>query len=184
MRKSRPKHFCIKWVAAVYGASGMVISVDTVADTSAAFNLPSGVRIEIIESNFQSKLFNISGCLEQDKVCLINGHIPFGVDVGLPKTYVKSITVSYHNQFYSLDISDMYNAWGTRPLEHKDKIRYFGGKCFDEKNCQFRGLFSDAAGSFVAEWRIVSGLPVRTVLTTSKDVVSLFIKNIDPPEFD
>ena len=53
-----------------------------------------------------------------------------------------------------------------------------------KKNCQFRGLFSDAAGSFVAEWLIVDGLAIRTVLTSNNDVVNLFKKNIDPPEFD
>jgi hypothetical protein len=78
----------------------------------------------------------------------------------------------------------MYNAWGSRPLEHKGTVRYFGGKCFDAHNCQFRGLFSDAAGSFVAEWRIVSDQATRTVLTDSNDVMHLFIANIDPPEYE
>jgi hypothetical protein len=78
----------------------------------------------------------------------------------------------------------MYDAWGARPLEHPGAVRYFGGKCIDSANCQFRGLFSDAAGSFVAEWRVVNGISVRTVLTSSDDVVSLFMKKIDPPEYD
>jgi hypothetical protein len=77
----------------------------------------------------------------------------------------------------------MYDAWGGRPLEYKGTIRYFGGKCSDQKNCQFRGIFSDGAGSFVAEWRIVGGVPTRTVLSGSDDIVHLFMKNIDPPEF-
>ena len=78
----------------------------------------------------------------------------------------------------------MYDAWGARPLEVKGVVRYFGGKCFDTKNCQLRGLFSDAAGSFVAEWQIVGGLPTRTILTSSSDVVHLFMNNIDPPVFE
>lgn len=85
---------------------------------------------------------------------------------------------------YSLDVSDMYDAWGRRPLEHAGIIRYFGGKCFDNKNCLLRGLFSDAAGSFVAEWQIVDGLPIRSVLSSSQDIVHLFMEHIDPPEFD
>jgi hypothetical protein len=78
----------------------------------------------------------------------------------------------------------MYDAWGSRPLEIKGVIRYFGGNCRDEKNCQFRGLFSDAAGSFVAEWFIVDGRPMRTVLTDTNDIVNFFSKNIDPPVFE
>jgi len=78
----------------------------------------------------------------------------------------------------------MYNTWGNWPLEVKGKIRYFGGKCFNKSNCQFRGLFSDGAGSFVAEWKIVNGVSIRTVPTDSVDVIHLFINHIDPPEFE
>jgi hypothetical protein len=91
--------------------------------------------------------------------------------------------VSFQGKTYSLSSVGMYNAWGARPLEIRGAVRYFGGKCFDSRNCQFRGLFSDAAGSFVAEWRVVNGVSTRTVLTSSNDVVNLFIKHIDPPEF-
>jgi len=45
-------------------------------------------------------------------------------------------------------------------------------------------LFSDAGSAFVAEWGIVDGISVRSVLTGSSDVVNLFGDNIDPPEFD
>lgn len=179
-----PKEFSMKWIVTVFAVICVVISANTLADTSAMLTLPSGVRVKIVESAFQKSLFNISGCVEAGKICRINGHIPFGSDFGIPKTYVKSITVSYQGKSYSLDVSDMYDAWGARPLEVKGAVRYFGGKCFDTKNCQLRGLFSDAAGSFVAEWQIVGGLPFRTVLTSSNDVVHLFMKNIDPPEFE
>lgn len=154
------------------------------AAPNAAFVLPSGVRVKIVEAPFNKAILKIVGCGESDTGCLINGHTPFGTDSGLPKTYVKSITVSYQGQSYSLEVSDMYNAWGTRPLEAKGGVRYFGGKFFDSKNCQFRGVFSDAAGSFAAEWKIVNGVPTRTVLTDSDDVVNLFLHHIDPPEFD
>lgn len=148
-----------------------------------AFMLPSGVHVEIVEAPFVKTRFTVSGCDNNDEGCLINGHVPFGSDSRLPKTYVKSITVFYQGKSYSLDASNMYDAWGDRPLEMKG-VRYFGGRCFDTSNCQFRGLFSDAAGSFVAEWMVVNGVPVRTVLTNSSDVVNLFIQHIDPPEFN
>lgn len=171
--------------ATILAVSSVLVSVNAPADTDAVFTLPSGVQVRIVEANFQKALFRISGCGDKDQVCRINGRLPTGVAFGLPKTYVKSITISYQGQSYPLDVSDMYNAWGARPLENnKAKIRYFGGKCFDAKNCQLRGLFSDGGGTFVAEWRIVDGLSIRTVLTGSNDVVNLFMQHIDPPEFD
>jgi hypothetical protein len=161
-----------------------VVSAPAFADTEATFTLPSGVKVKIIEAPFYKKFFKISGCTETSGACFINGHVPFGVAFGLPKTYVKSISVSYRNQSYSLDVSDMYDAWGSRPLEYKGSVRYFGGKCFNTKLCQFRGLFSDGAGSFVAEWGVVNGLPIRTVLSGQNDIVNLFMRHIDPPEYE
>jgi hypothetical protein len=153
-------------------------------DTTLTFILPSKVEITIIESPFQKANFDVEGCSEQSMGCRINGYIPYGVAFGLPKTFVKSITVLFQDKSYELDVSNMYNAWGNRPLEYTDSVRYFGGKCFDKKSCHFRGIFSDASGSFVAEWVIINGYVTRTVLTSSDDVVNLFIHHIEPPEFD
>lgn len=154
------------------------------ADTTSAFMLPSGVKVKVIEATFKKSLFKIEGCAKGDSACRINGHVPFGTSFDLPKTYLKEISILFEGQLHLLDVSNMYNAWGSRPLEYPGKIRYFGGKCSDINNCQFRGLFSDASGSFVAEWRIVGGKSVRTLLTDSNDIVDLFIKHIDPPEFE
>jgi len=51
-------------------------------------------------------------------------------------------------------------------------------------NCSFRGLFSDAAGTFVAEWQVVGGVSQRTIITGSGDVTNEVRKNIDPPVFE
>ena len=165
-------------------AALIVMSASAFADTQATFTLPSGVNVKITEAPFENGRFNVAGCTEAGKDCLINGRIPRGVAFGLPKTYIKGISVSYQGRSFALEASDMYNAWDGRPLERKGVIRYFGGKCFDSKNCQFRGLFSDAAGSFAAEWRVVDGLTFRTVLSGSDDIVHLFMQDIDPPEFE
>lgn len=156
------------------------------ADEIARFTLPSGVKVEIIEAPFLKKNFKLKGCSSQEPVCEINGNLPYGSDLELPKTFVKSIRVSISDKSYTLDSRDMYNAWGKRPLEYEQngKVRYFGGNCYDKLNCQFRGMFSDAAGSFVAEWKIVQGTPSRTVLTNSSDIIHLFMENIDPPVFE
>ncbi len=161
-----------------------VSSAPAFADSEASFTLPSGVTVKITEAIFDKSIFKLSGCTDTSPGCVINGHVPMGVASSSPKTYVKKILISYQNRSYSLDVSDMYDAWGQRPLEREGVVRYFGGKCFDSKNCQFRGLFSDGAASFVAEWRVVDGLPVRTVLSSSDDIVHLFTKHIDPPEFN
>lgn len=161
-----------------------LVSATAFGDATATFTLPSGVAVQIEESAFDKANFKVEGCSGRAPHCKINDHIPFGTDLSLPKTYIKSMVVSFDGTKHQLDTTNMYNAWGRRPLEYKGTIRYFGGKCHNKNSCQFRGLFSDAAGSFVAEWKIINGIPTRTVLTDSNDIVHLFMQNIDPPEYE
>lgn len=97
------------------------------------FLLPSGVEVEIVELPFHRDSFTVSGCDDHSAACLINGHMPFGTDLELPKTFVMGIRVSYQGHAYSLDSSNMYNAWGVRDRFEKVGIRYFGGTCVDTK---------------------------------------------------
>src|ERR1700730_8670191 len=110
---------------------GVLCHSVVLADTTATFTLPSGVLVRIVEAPFEPSRVKIRGCSNQDSRCLINGRVPAGVAFGLPKTYVKSITVTFKGSSYSLDASSMYDAWGGRPLEVPGAVRYFGGKCFN-----------------------------------------------------
>jgi len=174
----------MKIYTTILSAVALAISINVRADTVAQFVLPSGVTVRIVEAAFTRAEFKVQGCVNDATVCLINGHVPMGTALTLPKTYVKEIVVTYRGVSHSLDGSNMFDAWGKRPLEYRGAIRYFGGNCYDSQNCQFRGLFSDAGGSFVAEWRVENGVATRTVLTDSSDVMNLFMKNIDPPTYE
>jgi hypothetical protein len=167
-------------------APGAISPTPVRPDTTASFTLPSGVQVRIVEAPFEASLFKVVGCSTGESRCLINGQVPFGSGNGLPRTYIKSITVSFKGRSYLLDSSQMFNAWGSRPLAYPPPraVRYFGGNCFDSANCQFRGVFSDAGGSFAAEWVIVGGAVVRTILTDRNDVVGFIMNNIDPPELE
>jgi hypothetical protein len=149
---------------------------------SADFTLPSGIKVEIIEAGFESAAHTILGCDGAMPVCRINGQVPMGPDNGIPQTYVQSITVAFEGQSYALDASNMYDAWGERPLEADGIARHFGGTCSDPYNCAFRGVFSDGAGVFAAEWHVVNGQARRTVLTKDEALIASFQQEIDPPE--
>ncbi len=170
----------------VIGAVALVIvaaSFSARADTTADFTLPSGVAVQIVEAPFDPANAHLEKCSDGSAICRINGDFPFGSAGDTPQTYVKKITVTVGDKSYDLPAADMYDAWGSRPLKYRDLIQYFGGGCKDQRNCRFRGLFSDAAGAFVAEWQIVDGIPVRTILGNSPDVMNLFARHIEPPDF-
>lgn len=83
----------------------VTFATPAIADMTSTFTLPSGVDVKIVEAPFEKKLFRIDGCSERNSGCRINGHVPFGIVFGLPKTYVKSIAVSFQGRAYSLDVS-------------------------------------------------------------------------------
>ena len=148
-----------------------------------SYDLGNSLSIHIEEKAFVIDEWEIKYCPNSKVVCLINGSSPYGVDGTTPKTYLSKLTAIINGKKFVLDSSNMFNAWGTRPLEYPGAVKYFAGICQSKNWCTLRGLFSDAAGSFVAEWQIRQGIPERTIITTSKDVVSLFIKNIEPPVY-
>ena|ERR1700733_11025396 len=156
-------------VAIAFSVGGVALSAGAgiVPERTAAFDLPSGVHVVIVEAPFAPR--HSIGCF---------------IGSAAPKTYVKRITATYHGRSWLLDSSCMFDAWGERPLQIEGVIRYFGGKCDDDGSCAFRGLFSDGAESFVAEWYISDGIAKRTVFSGSVDLKSLFMKNIDPPTYD
>ncbi len=80
-----------------------------------------------------------------------------------------------------LDTTQMFNAWGDRHLtKHEGKpVRYFGGSCLVKDICAFRGVFSDGAGNFVAEWRVVNDAVTRTVITYDQEIIALFMNNLE-----
>lgn len=144
------------------------------------FIFDGGVSVTLNEVSYTDAV--ISECKKDKAVCRTNGDIVFGSDN--PKSYLKSMVVSIDNNTYNLDTSNMYNAWMGRPKEVEGAIQYMHASCFDKTNCIVRGLFSDAAGSYIAEWQVIDSHPYRTVLTASGDLVRTFIKNIHPPVYE
>jgi hypothetical protein len=159
-------------------------SSTTLASDEKRYELDGGIVVTIEEAQFTPEQHDIKNCASSKIPCTIDGVFPFGTAFNIPRTYLKRLTFSIKNKTYELDTSGMYNAWGNRPLEHKGSIRYLGAHCYSDVDCKLRGIFSDAAGSYVAEWIMFGGTSQRTVLTSTNDVMHMFMKNIDPPYYD
>lgn len=158
--------------AALFLASASAFAEDSVA----SFRLASGHKVTIIEAPFAESKLKYS----DSAPCLVDGHIPFGTDCSAPTTYVKSISVEVRRKTLRLDASHMFNAWGTRHLTTYEgkPVTYFVGACPNIDLCVFRGLFSDGAGTFVAEWKVFQGATTRTVISSDEELISLFMKSM------
>jgi|GEM_PF-977045 len=156
----------------------------THANNIKKFNLNNGITLQIEEFAFHPDKHTIINCKDSNIPCLIDGLYPFGTAFNMPRTYVKRFTLIVSGKRYNLNTSGMYNAWRNRPLEYKDVVKYLEVHCYDENNCTLRGMFSDGAGIYVAEWLIINGVTLRTVISSSEDTVKLFFKNIEPPYYE
>ncbi len=160
----------------VAAATLFLASASVFADSIASFNLASGHKVTIVEAPFAESKLKYS----EKAPCLVDGHIPFGTDCSVPTTFVKSISVEVQGRALRLDASHMFNAWGTRHLTTYEgkPVTYFVGACPSKEVCVFRGLFSDGAGTFVAEWKVFQGATTRTVISSDEELISLFMKSM------
>jgi hypothetical protein len=90
----------------------------------------------------------------------------FGIDGGSPHTVLKRLTVEQGEKKTSLDVSYMYDPWFERLQKSRFKVRIR-----EDGGIVLTGIFSDAAGSYVAEWLIVDGVSVRTLLSNEPSVI-------------
>lgn len=90
----------------------------------------------------------------------INGSPIFGTDGGFPKYTLTRATLKIGTVRYELEADNMYEPWfGARPNDDLFKLEY------DGTEIRLTGLFSDAAGSYGAEWLIIGKSSIRTILT-------------------
>ena len=120
-------------------------------------------------------------CKQDFSSCFRNGLPAFGT-TSFPKTHLTELRLRYENIEYKLETLNMYNSGRNKKLTESG-LQYFHASCFNIKNCLVRGLFSDAAGSYVAEWTIVDGIALRSILTFQRDVIRQFMKDIRPPAY-
>lgn len=123
-------------------------------------------------------------CVADRSACYLNGYPALGVNNVPPASYLSGLTLNVADRQYDLETTHMYNPMTNRKQGEGDNMQYFVVVCVDAINCTVRGIFADAGASYVAEWLIVDGVSLRTILSPSADVVEAFVDNIVPPDFE
>lgn len=120
-------------------------------------DLGSGTAIEYRIASYDKRVYQAK-----------KGHIGpvFGPDGGAPQTKLERLTLLKGNRRTPLEVSCMYDPW----FEQVDLNR-FRVRMISSTSLLLTGIFSDAAGSYVAEWLIVGGIGVRTLLSNEPSVV-------------
>ena len=130
--------------------------------------LKEGVTLQMSVAPFRSREHRITRCEmfaetmpEHDSVvCLIDGKPVFGTDWEMPYNQLVKATLTVGGKTIDLDVSCMYNPFYDKP----DSTRFSVEKADDLYI--ITGTFSDAAGSYDAQWLIIENGSVRTRLTS------------------
>jgi len=92
--------------------------------------------------------------------CVIDGMPAFGTHHTIPALKVTALFLDVDGKRIELDFSGMYNP--RSPREDKPLVMSITDR--SEDTLVVRGKFSDGAAAYMAEWKIVRGHSVRTLL--------------------
>lgn len=92
--------------------------------------------------------------------CVIDGAPIFGTEGAMPALAVSRITLRTAGGAIELDHRGMYNPWS--PKEGQRLSAVIVGR--DDDEIRVRGEFSDGSAAYIAEWRVVRGAAVRTLI--------------------
>lgn len=100
----------------------------------------------------------------------IDGQLVIGTDWDIPKSKLDKLIFVTANDKIKLDISSMFNPW----VSNYCNTHYFELKPI-EGGYLLIANFSDGAGSYIAEWRIIKDKSIRTMLSDDEGMISRFL---------
>ena len=118
---------------------------------------------------FNEKEHQIKICkndLGAQHICAIDNAIWYGSDIGLdiPKNQLTNLVLEIGKNKIKLDVSSMFNPNLNSELsKHQFKIEKEGNQHV------LYGFFSDGAGTYTAQWRIVDTISMREVISNSDE---------------
>lgn len=141
--------------------------------SGASLQLRPGVVVFAHAVPFQQDAHEIRRCQSQDwsPVCLIDHKPVFGSDGEMPRTVLDEVRIELPGAKVRLDVSGMFDPWNGQPSKEMFVVEDATG------GMALRGCFSDGAGSYVAEWLVIDGTAVRTVLSNDEAIGFSFACN-------
>ena len=138
----------------------LILTATTLSYSSEKFveiRISDNISISLYKSEFDTTLHNIERCIILDwfGICKIDGKQVYGTDWEMPKSKLDSAFVQIDNIKIPLEVSCMYNPW----FGEINKELFSLQKC--EGGFIIKGTFSDGAGSYSVEWRIIKNTSLR-----------------------
>jgi hypothetical protein len=127
--------------------------------------LKDNIILEVTAVPFDAAKHRVTECevMGSKVVCLVDDRPAFGTDWTLPRSQLVQATVKIGSRVVDLDVSCMFNPWFDKPdAQDFNAENVYGGYLI-------RGNFSDAAGTYKAEWLVIKSSSVRTRLESAAE---------------
>ena len=138
-------------------------------ETSGKISFENDIKLHWTIKAFNEKVHQIKICKNDfgaQYICAIDNAIWYGSDIGLdnPKNQLTSLVLEIGKNKIILDVSSMFNPNFSGELsKHQFKIIKEGNQYV------LYGFFSDGAGTYTAQWRIVDTISMREVISNSDE---------------
>ena len=146
----------------------------TVATGKQTVTLSERASVVIETQKFVAHEHKLTYCVP-NRLCLIDGHPPFGVEGGVPYTQITSLTLILDRKPIPLEHWGMFNPWS--PVEGEDlQIRIID----DSPNgIRIRGEFSDGSAAYIAEWLVIQGGSARVLIDCVECVAASYMRSME-----
>lgn len=155
-------------------AQGRDLAAASHTEAQTTFAFTSDVSLHLRASPFDSTKHQVSRCkiLDWEGVCLIDGKPVLGTDWDIPRSVLESLELEIGSTRVSLEVSSLYNPWFGSPSKEFFSVSQVEG------GWVVRGCFSDGDGSYVAEWLVINGGSLRTLVSRDESVMDQFPCNL------
>lgn len=129
---------------------------------NSSIDFDKGIILNSVCEPFISSQHKYDTCNNRQVICLIDGKIWFGNDLGLelPKNQLTKLSIRINGKDVALDVSGMYNPSLTGKLTKSQFKLETSGDIHT-----LYGYFSDGAGAYTAHWTIVKNKSLRQIIT-------------------
>jgi len=160
-----------------HGKTNKVIIMDTImVDIDSIMNqkrissidLDNGITLVGTIEKFDQSKHEYDTCdsgLGWKYICLIDGKIWYGSDAGmeLPRNQLKSLTIKIDGHEIELETSGMFNVSFGNYFRDKQFLLKKNGEDYI-----LEGMFSDGAGAYIVQWKIVKGKSERIKISNNE----------------
>ena len=137
---------------------------------SVNIKIDSITSLQLVREKFNPEINKLE--IKNGFVLGINDSPLFGSDGEIPKYKLIKATLKIKDKSYNLQVDNMYNPWTGDNLN----IDFFNIIHNGENHHLFKGIFSDGAGTYAAQWLIEWNSSIRDIITKDEFIIESYFQ--------